>query len=709
MFFDDEDEAYFNPELFNVVRRELFAISSNLSLTHFGLRTTIPTHTEDGIPIRKLYVSNLPPKTTRAELFGVFAQYGFIKSCWLRMGDRGPYRPSVPTYAFVTFSNPADAHKALLAPTHEKMLRGRSLKISPADSWHQPSEDPNGVINWNPQQVYLRDGSSNMPNCGSTQEIGNNEEELPVTVVAENNDKEEEAINDVNEEDNEPYNMLDILNMDCLSHILSYVSIRDLIRSERVSKRWQNMIQEYLQSIRMFKTSWWQHVPVTLTTAVLRRVLLRLGESLLRLHIDHHWSALNDRTAHTVGKFCPNLEELKVVGMHTKNWNPLIYGCRNLKSLTFVSCNKVTDSSLVHLVKKDSCIENLTVANNTHVTGLFLTGSNPPKLSSLEFYNCYSLQGTVLSAALDSLQSLTTLKLDVCPVTMWKMIPLILSKLSKLQELSLSEYTSVDTSHMPAGNDALCKSIAKLTELKILNLSRNIYISNSVLKTVAQSCTLLESLNVSGCNSKKSFPHPGVGDDAVSAVCAGCTSLTSLDVSYLSALSDTGLSAAARLSRLVKLTARGNSNLSATPFSAVLASCHHLEEIDACGCDNVSGEVIVAATDALRTRPRPVALYLAGTAAALVDSPQEYDSHKLLAVNLEEDRSNPHLRADFVDRLFEESSDGSYDDIYDHDSDEFLDQDDDMFFDDDDDEDDDDDLEDYEDMLQYHGHNILLL
>lgn len=65
--------------------------------------------------------------------------------------------------------------------------------------------------------------------------------------------------------------------------------------------------------IRMFKTSWWQHVPVTLTTAVLRRVLARLGGALLRLHIDHHWSALNDRTAHTVGKFCPQLEELKVL------------------------------------------------------------------------------------------------------------------------------------------------------------------------------------------------------------------------------------------------------------------------------------------------------------------------------------------------------------------------------------------------------------
>lgn len=170
---------------------------------------------------------------------------------------------------------------------------------------------------------------------------------------------------------------------------------------------------------------------------------------------------------------------------------------------------QLTDSSLVQLVKSESCIESLTVANNTHVTGLFLTGSNPQKLDSLAFYNCYSLQGTVLSAAIDTLPQLTTLKLDVCPYTMWKIIPLILNKLPKLEELSLSEYISVEMCFSPQCNDAFCDALASLTELKILNLSRNIYITNAVLKRVAQSCPKLESLNISSCNSRRSLPHPG--------------------------------------------------------------------------------------------------------------------------------------------------------------------------------------------------------
>ncbi|KAI8434390.1 hypothetical protein MSG28_012433 [Choristoneura fumiferana] len=436
-----EEARVFGPELLHVARREIYAINSNLDITPYGLRS-VPTHTEDGIPIRKLYVANLPPKTTRTELFGVFAQYGFIKSCWLRMGDRGLTKNTTPTYAFVTFSDPADAHKALLAPESEKALRGFKLKTFPADSWHQPAEDADGHVHWKPR-APRRNSATLSP-----------APELPTNTTQESSNGSGEATSSV-AESNAP------------------------------------------------------HGAVTLTTAVLRRVLQRLGPALARLHIDHHWSALNDRTAHTVGKFCPNLEELKVVGMYTKNWNPLIYGCKNLRALSFVSCNKLSDSNLVRIVKSEASIESVMVANNTHVTGLFLTGSNPPKLHTLSFYNCYSLQGTVLSAAIDTLPNLRTLKLDVCPVTMWKIIPLILSKLPKLEELSLSEYTSIDVCLTPQVGLDFCESMSKLTELKILNLSRNIYITNNVMKQIAKTCSKLEVLNISSCNSRKSNPQPG--------------------------------------------------------------------------------------------------------------------------------------------------------------------------------------------------------
>ncbi|CAG9790974.1 unnamed protein product [Diatraea saccharalis] len=667
MFFDDEDERFLNPEILHVVHRELYAITSNLEISHYGLRN-VPTHTEDGIPIRKLYVSNLPPKTTRTELFNVFAQYGFIKSCWLRMGDKGPNKTPTPTYAFVTFSNPADAHKALQAPNHEKMLRGRNLRISPADSWHQPAEDADGRVCWKPRSLpRSHDIEDSSPASDNIDSQGGPSVESSLDNEA-NSSNENTNIEEATPETEYTYNILDILNRDCMTHILTFIPIKDLIRSERVSKTWQNMIQEYLQSIRTFKTSWWVHEQSRLTTAVLRRVLQRLGASLLRLHIDHQLSALNDRTAHTIGKFCPNLEELKVVGMYTKNWNPLLYGCKQLKNLSFVSCNKLTDSSLVHLMKNDSCIETLTVANNTHVTGLFLTGSDTPRMHSLSFYNCYSLQGTVLCAAIDTLPNLTTLKLDVCPIAMWKIIPMILKKVPKLEELSLSEYTSTECIS-PHSNDAFCEALAQMRDLKILNLSRNIYINNAVLKQISQTCTKLESLNISSCNSIRNFSSPGVGDEGVRAICGACVSLQTLDVSYLASLTDAGLCAAARLPRLHRLVTRGSDALSSAPLAQMLRACHHLQEVDACGCDNVCEGVVEAAVDALEQRPRTLLLRLAGTAAArdYHVHDQEYPKHKLLTVNMDEDLSNPNLRPDFVDQMFDYSSDDSLDDLYDHD------------------------------------------
>ncbi|RVE49966.1 hypothetical protein evm_005434 [Chilo suppressalis] len=95
-----------------------------------------------------------------------------------------------------------------------------------------------------------------------------------------------------------------------------------------------------------------------------------------------------------------------------------------------------------------------------------------------------------------------------------------------------------------------------------------------------------------------------------------------------------------------------------------------VQEVDACGCDNVCSNVVEAAVEALEARPRALRLRLGGTAAACdcsEDEPQENQKHKLLTVNIEEDLSNPNLRPDFVDQMFDYSSEDSLDDLYDHD------------------------------------------
>lgn len=71
--------------------------------------------------------------------------------------------------------------------------------------------------------------------------------------------------------------------------------------------------------------------------------------------------------------------------------------------------------------------------------------------------------------------------------------------------------------------------------------------------------------------------YVGVGDEGVSAVCRGCRGLSRLDVSYLGALTDAGVRAAAGLPRLARLTARGNPALSSASLAACLAACPMLQ------------------------------------------------------------------------------------------------------------------------------------
>lgn len=152
-------------------------------------------------------------------------------------------------------------------------------------------------------------------------------------------------------------------------------------------------------------------------------------------------------------------------------------------------------------MRNESVMERITVSNNSHVTGIFLTSFKAPRLNTLEFHNCYRLQGTVLCSVIDSLTHLTTLRLDACPLSMWKIIPAIINKLPRLRELSLTEYMSADC---PAHhNNDFKECFANLPELRVLNLFKNIFVTNAVLKQVAQSCPNLQVLNISGCNSRK--------------------------------------------------------------------------------------------------------------------------------------------------------------------------------------------------------------
>lgn len=62
--------------------------------------------TEDGVPIRKLFITNLAQRTSFKDLIKLFSKYGNVESCFLRRNQGNS------NYAFVTFHTVEAASRA---------------------------------------------------------------------------------------------------------------------------------------------------------------------------------------------------------------------------------------------------------------------------------------------------------------------------------------------------------------------------------------------------------------------------------------------------------------------------------------------------------------------------------------------------------------------------------------------------------------------
>lgn len=78
--------------------------SDNLHLHQYDFikKTNTPffsTVTEDGVPIRKLFISNLAERTSFKDLAKLFSKYGNVETCYIKKNYRNN------NYGFVTFNS----------------------------------------------------------------------------------------------------------------------------------------------------------------------------------------------------------------------------------------------------------------------------------------------------------------------------------------------------------------------------------------------------------------------------------------------------------------------------------------------------------------------------------------------------------------------------------------------------------------------------
>ncbi|XP_047986867.1 putative RNA-binding protein EEED8.10 isoform X3 [Leguminivora glycinivorella] len=312
--------------------------------------------------------------------------------------------------------------------------------------------------------------------------------------------------------------ILAALNEDCWRHVLSFVPVRDIVRAERVSRKWQEAVLLYLrgQNIRIEPVEFKYEdtrvncrilqLPEThvKTRDMFEQVTQKFGGSVVASYCN------SNATFKIVTGNCPNLIHLSFIDYSAVKIPFLLMhkmatavNIHQLKQISFRHMEHATEECISKFIIGDD-LQELVIRNNEYVTGLCLTHLKSTNLKSLGLIFCTNLIYDHLHSALDNLTGLT--KLDLRSEVDGMIFPLnVPGRMPKLEELTIrydSEQMNLEVS--------ILESIGLLSRLRILDLSWLTGVNDKWLEVISRGCKQLESLNIN---------HAEVTSEAVEALC----------------------------------------------------------------------------------------------------------------------------------------------------------------------------------------------
>ncbi|KAF7997940.1 hypothetical protein HCN44_009338 [Aphidius gifuensis] len=418
----------------------------------------IVTTTEDGTLIRKLFVGNLAERTTTKDLIKLFNQYGDVESCYIKRN----YGRS--NFAFVIFKDVTGAWNAReAAEAHQVRMHCRILRVSAADSWHQPDyiENQRGLY-----------GNKD-----------NNNQNTTTTIV--------EARADVE-------SPIRLLNDDCLIQMFLHLPISDRVRMERVCKRWHALSRESWWSVKRLdleKKNWGLSDRFRLQyidTATLRKVLMRCGDFLTKLDLSDLLHSLGSSTLTIVGKLCPNLQYIDVTGiiLSPSGINSLIVNCRNITEFYMKKLSGPCEKDLAKLFMLNKKLKYVSLGNHS-ITGKSLGHLPHDTIEKIKLDHCTSLLSNYFDSAIQKFTTIQTLELNNCVCLNVSSIAAI-SNMITLINLSFTGNYPLITAK------SLCL-LSKLTNLEQLDFNQNILVNDGNITIITMTCKKLKVLNISGC------------------------------------------------------------------------------------------------------------------------------------------------------------------------------------------------------------------
>ncbi|XP_034939055.1 putative RNA-binding protein EEED8.10 [Chelonus insularis] len=418
---------------------------------------------EDGVPIRKLFVSNLADRTTTRDLEELFSVFGKIDSCYLKRTH------GKSSFGFITYSDAESAVEARKAAYYSTIhLHRRILKVLSADPWHQPDSIEN-------KKRFLVLKKNNLDNSKSDEELSE-----PITNL------------------DSPIN---VLNDDCLVKIFLYLPIADRVRMERVCKRWQILSQESWRAVKRLdlETKTWglasKYSFPLVNTNTLRKVLIRCGQYLTHLNLSKSPHILSSSTITIVGKFCPKLQFIDITALELSpsGINSLMTNCLNIKKFVMKSLSGPCEKALSDFFSLNTNLRHLGIEGDHHITGKCLKYLHENKIEELHFKRCNSLLSTYLNDAIERFINLQSLTINSCTCITDETLQVI-GKNKLIKNLEFSAIYPLISVHV-------MYPIADLVNLQWLNLQRNYAVTDDLLIRISMHCKQLNFLDISFCDN----------------------------------------------------------------------------------------------------------------------------------------------------------------------------------------------------------------
>ncbi|XP_071653271.1 putative RNA-binding protein EEED8.10 [Temnothorax longispinosus] len=524
----------------------------------------------DGVPIRKLFVTNLARETNKNHIRTFFSTYGHVHACRFVYRNQG-----INNCAFVTFTKAADAATAMRDGIEKRItLHDRRLKVRPAYSWYQPDSAD--------QTFYSTTETGETPQLSTEQYV--------------HNDRLTNDIENVS---------IHMLNDHCLKHILQFLPIVHRVRIEIVCKRWRRVVNNSwhtTETLDLSPSTWGIAHTHTIPMVVLRKILLKCGKFLTRINLNDPNNCLTEDTLNVIGQLCPNLTNIDVTGLTSvaaSDIRALAKHCRNITELHLGSVTSKCDSELNRLFALNEKLRHLAITVNC-ISGKCLSFLPAQTMRTIILDRCYCLGDAHLSTALKNLKNLKHLAIVKCPRIAESTFQVVGQYCKTLTTLELNgNFPLAQTTDMSYFN--------QLVDLQVLKITHNPKVSDRFFIGLVQHCQQLTNVDITGCHY--------VTDVGLTAI-ASLARLDKLVVSYTRLLTDDGLK---NVRGLKELECR-RCLFSDRAVTTLIRSSPELRLLDIFGCRNITDSTLEVAKHVCSGRTNNVTLnVICGGTGGIID------------------------------------------------------------------------------------------